>query len=57
MPSPPARVDELLAALIVKTDHPEIASVVERPGGPGGWCGVRVDFTDGSAVYINTGKR
>lgn len=57
MPTPPARVDEMLAAMIVKSDHPEIASVVERPNGPAGWCGLRVNFTDGSAVYINTGRR
>lgn len=54
--TPEASVEETLAELIIRSGHPQIASVQLRPSGPEGWCKLRINFVDGSAAYIGTEK-
>jgi hypothetical protein len=47
-------IDRFLEATITADPHPDIASVSIAPE-PTAYCRVRVDFRDGSAIFIGVG--
>lgn len=50
-----AALDAFLTGILTTATHPAIAAVTVADD-PAAWCRVRVDFTDGSAVYLGVDR-